>query len=89
MHLGDETEAHRMHIDPEEGQTVVEVGYGRMLAAEAVNRLADDHLKAPLLRVVQQSLEPRPEATRSADRLVLIGRNRVHFCRGRLAQPYP
>ena len=62
----------RHQLDAEVREQVVQLGDIGELAADAIQRLADDDVEGAVFGIPAQPLQPRPEATGAADRGVRI-----------------
>src|SRR5215472_5042774 len=70
VELGDRARGHGMNLDAAEAEAVVQVGDVGELAAQAVERLADDHIELLQLGVGDHLLVLRPEPAGPAQRPV-------------------
>ena len=70
---GDLAGRQRHQLDAEVGQQIVQLGDIGELAADAVERLADDDVEGAALGITPQLLQPRPEAAGAADGGIGVG----------------
>ncbi len=63
----------RHQLDAEVGEQIVQLGDIGELAADAVERLADDDVEGATLGVTAQLLQTRPETAGAADRGIGVG----------------
>lgn len=75
MDGGDLAKAWRVKTDPVEGQLVLQVGGVGKPAAQAVDRLADNHVELLVCRIGQQLLEAGPEAAGATDGSITVVAN--------------
>jgi hypothetical protein len=64
---GDLAGRQRHQLDAEVGQQVVQLGDIGELAADAIERLADDDIEGTVFGIPPQLLQPRPETAGAAD----------------------